>query len=66
MREPHSHSSDPPHWGRALAIGIGLNVAFVIVEIAYGFSADSSALLADAGHLTLQLSWPMLDITRVM
>jgi len=62
MSETHNHGSDPRHWGRALAIGIGLNVAFVIVEIAYGFSADSSALLADAGHnasdvIGLVLAW---------
>lgn len=36
--------------GKAFALGIGLNVSFVIVEIIYGFMANSSALLADAGH----------------
>jgi len=38
-----------PH-GKAFALGIGLNVTFVIVEIIYGLIANSSALLADAGH----------------
>jgi cobalt-zinc-cadmium efflux system protein len=36
--------------GKAFAIGIGLNITFVIVEVVYGFIANSSALLADAGH----------------
>ncbi|PWE00441.1 cation diffusion facilitator family transporter [Marinilabilia rubra] len=36
--------------GRAFAIGIGLNLAFVGVEVFYGLMANSSALLADAGH----------------
>ena len=36
--------------GKAFAIGIGLNITFVIVEVVFGFIANSSALLADAGH----------------
>ncbi|MFW6043681.1 MAG: cation diffusion facilitator family transporter [Marinilabiliaceae bacterium] len=41
-----------PHMthGRAFAIGIGLNLVFVGVEVFYGLVANSSALLADAGH----------------
>ncbi len=35
---------------RAMAIGVGLNVAFVVVELAAGFFAGSLALVADAGH----------------
>lgn len=46
MEDTHSHISH----GRAFAIGIGLNITFVIVEIVYGLIANSSALLADAGH----------------
>ncbi|MFV0483946.1 MAG: cation diffusion facilitator family transporter [Bacteroidales bacterium] len=51
----HGHSHDHMHptevsHGRAFAIGIGLNIIFVIVESAYGLIANSSALLADAGH----------------
>ncbi|MBV2245735.1 MAG: cation diffusion facilitator family transporter [Lentimicrobium sp.] len=48
----HHHtapSSTIPH-GRAFAIGIALNVGFVIIEVIYGLMANSSALLADAGH----------------
>jgi cobalt-zinc-cadmium efflux system protein len=45
-----------------LAIGIGLNFAFVVVEAVYGVLAHSMALLADAGHnlsdvLALALAW---------
>jgi cobalt-zinc-cadmium efflux system protein len=45
----HSHAVRISH-GKAFAIGIGLNITFVIVEVVYGFIANSSALLADAGH----------------
>jgi cobalt-zinc-cadmium efflux system protein len=43
----HSHSKT---YNKAFAIGIGLNVIFVAVEVFYGLIANSSALLADAGH----------------
>ncbi len=33
-----------------MAIGVGLNLAFVVIELAAGFWAGSLALLADAGH----------------
>lgn len=45
-----SHSHHHITSGRAFAIGIGLNLAFVGVEVFYGLVANSSALLADAGH----------------
>ncbi len=58
----HGHSHAPADFGRAFAIGITLNLAFVIVEAAYGFWANSMALLADAGHnlsdvLGLVIAW---------
>lgn len=48
------------HW--AFLIGVILNSAFVVVEFAYGFSIESMALLADAGHnlqdvFALVLAW---------
>ena len=51
-----------PNLGRAFALGIGLNLAYVAVEAGYGLAAGSLALLADAGHnlgdvLGLGLSW---------
>jgi cobalt-zinc-cadmium efflux system protein len=46
----HGHGAPATAAGRAFAIGIALNLAFVVAEIAYGIAADSLALLADAGH----------------
>ncbi len=46
----HHHHAPPDDWNRAFAIGIALNLAFVVVEALYGWQADSLALLADAGH----------------
>jgi cobalt-zinc-cadmium efflux system protein len=61
----HSHAGHhhaPADFGRAFAIGIGLNTAFVVIEAAYGFLSNSTALLADAGHnlsdvLGLVVAW---------
>ncbi len=67
MNVPLGHSHKPPSWGRAFAVGIALNIGFVIVEIIYGLSANSSALLADAGHnasdvLSLVFAWTAIWI----
>ena len=48
--------------GRAFAIAIVLNLGFVGVEFFYGYLANSTALMADAGHnlsdvLGLMLAW---------
>ncbi len=48
--------------GKVFALAIGLNITFVFVEVIYGLIANSSALLADAGHnasdvLGLGLAW---------
>ena len=56
------HAHAPASFGRAFAIGITLNIAFVIVEAIYGFASDSMALVADAGHnlsdvLGLVVAW---------
>ena len=58
----HNHHGGPADYGRAFAIGIGLNLVFVVVEATYGILAGSMALLADAGHnlsdvLGLILAW---------
>src|SRR6188474_3547315 len=58
----HGHSHGTPNLDRAFAIGIAINIAFVVVEAFYGWRADSLALLADAGHnlgdvLGLVLAW---------
>jgi len=58
----HHHSHAPASFNRAFAIGIGLNIAYVIGEAAFGVMANSLALLSDAGHnlgdvLALGLAW---------
>ena len=61
MAHSHGHTHQVTH-GKAFAIGIALNIIFVAIEIIYGLIANSSALLADAGHnasdvLGLALAW---------
>ncbi len=46
----HLHHHGPTAFSRAFAIGIALNLAFVVVEAGYGWRVGSLALLADAGH----------------
>jgi cobalt-zinc-cadmium efflux system protein len=58
----HAHAHGPKGHGRAFAVGIALNLAFVAVESVYGILSHSMALLADAGHnlsdvLALGLAW---------
>ncbi|MDQ6684973.1 MAG: cation diffusion facilitator family transporter [Pseudomonadota bacterium] len=59
----HHHAAHAPaNHDRAFAIGIAINLGFVVVEAFYGWRADSLALLADAGHnlgdvLGLVLAW---------
>jgi len=44
------HVHTPASFGKAFAIGIALNSAYVLAEAFYGVAAHSLALLADAGH----------------
>lgn len=58
----HGHDHAPKDFGKAFAVGIALNLIFVITEAVYGYLANSLALLADAGHnlsdvLGLALAW---------
>ena len=58
----HAHAHAPADYGRAFAIGIALNLAFVAAETVFGFIANSMSLLADAGHnlsdvLGLVVAW---------
>lgn len=58
----HHHTHSTKNYNKAFAIGIALNVVFVIIEAVYGVLASSLALLADAGHnlsdvLGLLLAW---------
>ena len=63
------HHHAPASFGRAFAIGIGLNTAYVIAEIVWGLTANSLALVADAGHnfsdvLSLGVAWLAASLTR--
>jgi len=53
--EHHGHDHDHGHgapatMGRAFVIAIVLNLAFVAIEFVFGVIANSTALMADAGH----------------
>jgi cobalt-zinc-cadmium efflux system protein len=45
-----SHSHDPKQRTGAFALGVGLNLLFVLAEAFFSFQSNSMALLADAGH----------------
>ncbi len=54
----HSHVQNGSVTHRkSFAIGIGLNIIFVVIEVVYGLIANSSALLADAGHNASDVLW---------
>jgi cobalt-zinc-cadmium efflux system protein len=67
--EHHSHGHTQSSYGRAFAIGIALNLAYVGGEAIGGIFSGSLALLADAGHnladvLGLALSWGAAVLSR--
>lgn len=69
MAHEHAHSHAPTNFNRAFAIGIVLNLAFVIIEAAYGTISNSLALIADAGHnlsdvMTLVLAWGAMALAN--
>ena len=71
-REPghaHSHAHLPLDYGRAFAIGIALNLLYVVGEAIAGIISGSLALIADAGHnlsdvLSLSLAWGAAILSR--
>jgi len=63
------HTHEPPSNNAAFAIGVILNLGFVVVEVLYGLSAHSLALISDAGHnlsdvFCLLLAWGAMHLTR--
>ena len=65
----HQHDHGPKDYSRAFAIGVALNLAYVVVEVVYGLIAHSLALVADAGHnlsdvLGLLLAWGATWLVR--
>ncbi len=58
----HHHHHATPDYNRAFAVGVVLNVIFVVIEVSYGVKANSLALITDAGHnlsdvMGLLLAW---------
>jgi cobalt-zinc-cadmium efflux system protein len=65
----HSHHHTPADFGRAFAIGVALNLAYVVLEALFGVLSGSLALIADAGHnlsdvLGLALAWAAAALAR--
>jgi cobalt-zinc-cadmium efflux system protein len=63
------HVHAPASFGRAFAVGIGLNAAFVVLEVVFGIASNSVALLADAGHnlsdaLGLGVAWAAVILAK--
>ncbi|HEY0649207.1 cation diffusion facilitator family transporter [Phenylobacterium sp.] len=63
------HHHAPGNTGRAFAIGVVLNTAFVAAEVAAGLWTGSLSLLADAGHnlsdvLSLLLAWGAVVLAK--
>jgi cobalt-zinc-cadmium efflux system protein len=63
------HVHAPASYGRAFAIGVTLNIAYVVIEALYGFLSNSVALLADAGHnlgdvLGLLVAWTAMVLVK--
>ena len=46
----HGHHHGPASYDRAFAIGIALNIGFVLVEAVYGWMSGSLALLLTSAH----------------
>ena len=68
MGNDNEREHAPTTFGRAFAIGIALNTAYVVIEAIYGVASNSLALLADAGHnlsdvLGLAVAWGAAVLT---
>ena len=64
-----SHDHAPKDFGRAFAVGVALNLGFVVVEAIFGILANSTALLADAGHnlgdvIGLLIAWGAASLAK--
>lgn len=68
-KHEHDHHAAPSNFNTAFMIAILLNSLFVITEFFYGWVANSTALMADAGHnlsdvLGLLLAWGAALLSR--
>ena len=64
-----AHSHAPDSFGFAFAVGVTLNTVFVVAELAFGYAANSLALLSDAVHnfsdvIALLLAWAASWLAR--
>jgi cobalt-zinc-cadmium efflux system protein len=67
--QARSHQHGPIRYDRAFAVGIALNLVYVVLEAAFGFISGSLALIADAGHnlsdvAGLSLAWGAAWLSR--
>ena len=73
--DDHGHGHDHAHGiatqgiNTRMAIAVGLNLAFVVIEGGFGFVSNSVALIADAGHnlsdvLGLVCAWAAMILGR--
>src|ERR1700722_9053400 len=73
--DDHGHGHDHAHGiatqgiNTRMAIAVGLNLAFVVIEGGFGFVSNSVALIADAGHnlsdvLGLMCAWAAMILGR--
>ena len=63
------HSHAPDSFGFAFAVGVTLNTVFVVAELAFGYAANSLALISDAVHnfsdvIALLLAWTASWLAR--
>src|SRR5574338_843149 len=66
--EMHNHNEN---FNRAFALGIALNVLYIVIEVVYGLLVSSLALIADAGHnlsdvLGLLLAWGATILAKTL
>jgi len=66
----HHHNHNLRRYDRAFALGVALNVIYIVTEAAFGFWIGSLALLSDAGHnlsdvLGLLMAWGAHALTRL-
>ena len=75
MSHDHSHHDHSAHghatpdFGKAFAVGVSLNLAYIVVQVVFGLRANSVALLADAAHnlsdvLGLLLAWGAIVLAK--
>jgi len=64
----HEHHLKGDTLGLRFAMGVGINLLYIVIEAGYGFATGSLALLADAGHnlgdvFSLLAAWFALYLT---